>query len=64
MLKVDTTWLANQTSAFVDANITSTWISGVGVRISDTRAVQGMGIIVEADPNDDVVDKKQTISVK
>ena len=61
--KVDTTWLANQTSAFVDTNITSAWISGTGVRISDTRAVQGMGIIIEADPNDDVVDKKQTISV-
>ena len=34
---VNTTWLTNKMSSFVDTNITSTWISGIGVNIYDTK---------------------------
>lgn len=61
--KVDTTWLNNQTSAFIDNNINSTWLANTGIAITDTVSVRGIGLIIDYDPNDGPIHKHQVINV-
>lgn len=57
---VDTDWLNNQISEYIDTKVTSTWVSSIGVKITDTIVSEGLGIDVEYDVNNPQV---QLVSV-